>query len=149
MIILQTDGVSKDNPGPAAFAFIIKDLEGIVITGGGGRLGEQSNNYAEYMAVVAGLKESLRLGFTGITVKTDSMMMIKHVTRGLKIESISLKRLVRKIQDLIHEVKEKGGVVKFVWISRLENQELDSLANRVLIDGIDNVRREEKWKTRN
>ena len=56
-IIIYTDGGSRGNPGPAGAGAYITDSEGKKLKGVSKFLGVQTNNFAEYEAVILGLHE--------------------------------------------------------------------------------------------
>ncbi len=145
MVILKTDGLSKGNPGKAAFAFLIVNMEGVVLTGGGGRLGVQTNNYAEYMGLVAGLKECLHEEMLYVMVETDSKLIVGHLMEGWEVKSANLKPLFAKVRQLSKEFESKGAL-SIKWVPRSLNEEADFLANEILFKGIDTVRRERNWR---
>ena len=53
---LFTDGGSRGNPGPAAYAFVLEAEDGTVLDARGEAIGVATNNVAEYSALVAGLE---------------------------------------------------------------------------------------------
>jgi ribonuclease HI len=55
-ITIFTDGGSRGNPGPAAVGAQIVDGDGKVLREVSETIGNATNNYAEYMAVVRGLQ---------------------------------------------------------------------------------------------
>ena len=58
---VYTDGGSRGNPGPAAYAVVITDEDGKVIKEYGRYLGRMTNNEAEYNGAIAALKEASAL----------------------------------------------------------------------------------------
>jgi len=61
-LTIFTDGGARGNPGPAATGVVIKDETGKNLDAFGQYLGEQTNNFAEYSALIAGLKRAHELG---------------------------------------------------------------------------------------
>ena len=56
-VIIEADGGSRGNPGPAAYGAVLKDADtGEVIAEDGTTLGRATNNVAEYSGLIAGLK---------------------------------------------------------------------------------------------
>lgn len=51
-LIINTDGASRGNPGKAAYGFVIKNKEGIILHQEGKCIGVATNNVAEYTAVL-------------------------------------------------------------------------------------------------
>ena len=54
-VFIYTDGASRGNPGPASIGVHIVDRDGNICTQFGEELGRQTNNFAEYSAVIKGL----------------------------------------------------------------------------------------------
>ncbi|MGH2836674.1 MAG: reverse transcriptase-like protein, partial [Solirubrobacteraceae bacterium] len=55
-LVLHVDGGARGNPGPAAIGVVVSDLEGRVVTTFSDRIGETTNNVAEYRALLRGLE---------------------------------------------------------------------------------------------
>ena len=54
-LFIFTDGGARGNPGPAGIGVVVKDEKGTVIKKIGKRIGETTNNVAEYSAVIEAL----------------------------------------------------------------------------------------------
>src|SRR5207245_10750910 len=72
---IHTDGAARGNPGPAAFAYTIEH-DGDTDVEAKGRLGETTNNVAEYTAVVRALEHAKQLGANRLLVLSDSDLMV-------------------------------------------------------------------------
>ena len=55
-LTIYTDGGARGNPGPAAAGVVIKNEAGKILAAYGEYLGKQTNNFAEYSALISGLK---------------------------------------------------------------------------------------------
>ncbi|MFI5425802.1 reverse transcriptase-like protein [Aeromicrobium sp. UC242_57] len=56
-VILEADGGSRGNPGPASYGALIRDADtGAVIAERGETIGVATNNVAEYSGLIAGLE---------------------------------------------------------------------------------------------
>ena len=53
-LIAHTDGGARGNPGPAGYGVIIRDALGNKIAALSQYLGRQTNNFAEYQALIQG-----------------------------------------------------------------------------------------------
>ncbi|XVE92498.1 hypothetical protein REPUB_Repub01dG0102600 [Reevesia pubescens] len=73
--ILEFDGASKGNPGPAGAAAVLRTDAGNVICKLREGLGIATCNAAEYRAIILGLKQSLKKGYTIIRVQGDSKLV--------------------------------------------------------------------------
>lgn len=127
-LIIYTDGGSRGNPGPAAAGFVVGGKEY------GEFLGKQTNNYAEYMAVILALKKAKSLlGKTKakmeeIEVRTDSELVARQLGGKYKIHEPDLKPLFVDVWNLKMDFKK----VEFVHIPREENRHADRMVNQVL-----------------
>jgi ribonuclease HI len=126
---LFTDGGARGNPGPAAYGFVLEDEDGDVLAAEGARIGEATNNVAEYSGLIAGLKRAGELGVTHLEVRSDSELMVKQMrgeyrvkNEGLRPLSVEAGRLGRLLQSVayIHVPREKNELA-----DRLVNEALD------------------------
>jgi len=142
-VVIYTDGGARGNPGPAGAGVLICGPKEQVIKRYSSYLGDNlTNNQAEYMAVVLGLKKLKTLfgkkkaKSLAVEVRTDSELLAKQLNGEYKI-------LDKKIQPLFLEVwnlRFDFGRVKFVCIPREKNKEADRLVNESL-DKKDSVQR--------
>jgi ribonuclease HI len=127
-VVLFTDGASRGNPGPASLGAIILSPEGNVLKEISKALGDQTNNYAEYMALLEGLLACAEGGAKHVTVKADSQLMIRQMKGEYKVKAPG-------IIPLFEKCKKVAGVfdkIEFVHVPREENTEADRLANEAL-----------------
>lgn len=124
---LFTDGGSRGNPGKSAAAFyIFKDDE--VLTSGGEYLKINTNNYAEYIGLILGLKEALKQNIAQLEVFMDSELIIKQINGQYKVSSIDLKPLHAEVKSLCGKFTK----TTFKHIPRAENKLADKLVNLIL-----------------
>lgn len=136
-IIIYTDGGSRGNPGPAGIGAVIIGLDGKVLKEVSKYLGEQTNNFAEYEAVIEGLKTLKKiLGSSvkdfDIEVKMDSQLVARQLSREYQIKEPTLFGQFIKIHNM--QVKDFPNIV-FTYIPREENKEADRLANEAMDKG--------------
>lgn len=95
--IIKCDGSCPKNPGPMGIGFHIDVLPTSNATGYrteyGYRLGDGTNNIAEYQALVASLREALRQGITEVDVYSDSLLIVNHVNGKWETKDGKLKAL--------------------------------------------------------
>ena len=127
-LTIFTDGGARGNPGPAAAGVVIKNSEGKIIDAYGEYLGEQTNNYAEYSALISGLKKSLSLGATEIECRLDSELVVKQMQRIYKVKEPTLQKLFVQAYNASAAFKK----VTFRHIARALNHEADRLVNDTL-----------------
>lgn len=134
-LIINTDGASRGNPGRAAYGFLIRDIKGGVLARVGRMIGIQTNNFAEYSAVLEALryvkKNLSRNGSFEIEVVTDSQLIAEQLSGNYRVKNLVLKRLFNQIKVLEEEV----GDVTYKSVPREENRAADLLANMAL-DGV-------------
>ena len=123
----HTDGASKGNPGPASIGYTI-EKDGIVLEEHSEFIGEATNNIAEYTALIAAVKRMKALGATDVIVYSDSELIARQIGGMYKVKSKGLKPLFIKVMKL----SEKFDSFKVVHVSREENSNADSLANKAI-----------------
>jgi len=127
-MILQTDGGSRGNPGPAAGAYILTDEHGAVVEGRGFFLGETTNNVAEYEALLRGLRAARAHGAERIDVQTDSELMARQISGRYRVKSEALQPLFAAVME------ELSGFAawRVEHVRREKNRQADRLANRAM-----------------
>jgi len=123
--ILAVDGAAKGNPGPAGIGIVISDESGKVLREIGECIGEATNNCAEYTALIRGLSEVRDMGFSEVTVYTDSELMARQINGRYKVKSEGLIPLCDAAQNLLG--KFKSASVEHV--PRAKNKAADKLAS--------------------
>ena len=131
-VVIYTDGGARGNPGPAAAGVVI--LNGAEKTEVMQYLGDrQTNNWAEYEAVVIALGKLLEMGLRDVDIefKLDSLLVVEQLKGNWKIKEPELKKQVAKVKSLLKDF----GTVSFTHIPREENAEADRLVNEALDEG--------------
>jgi len=129
--LIYIDGGSRGNPGPAAYAFIIKTERGDIREAS--FIGLATNNVAEYSALLAALRKAKALGCSSIVIHADSRLLVKQMIGEYRVRSSSLSRLYEEAKRLEREF----GKVEYVYIPREINKEADRLAGRILEERIE------------
>jgi ribonuclease HI len=124
------DGASRGNPGPAAYAVILKDASGKVVFQLGKKLGRQTNNVAEYYALLAALDYAVGHGIKALRIRSDSELLVRQIKGQYKVKSPDLKPLHERALKLVRQLEY--FVIEHVL--RELNREADALAN-VALDG--------------
>lgn len=130
-IITYTDGGARGNPGPAGFGVYVTDQQGNRVVELSEYLGHQTNNYAEYSALIAALEWAIRNGHPAVQVVSDSELMVKQLRGIYKVRNENLQPLFEKAQQLIRQLD--WFEVKHVL--REQNREADRLANDAMDKG--------------
>lgn len=129
---LFTDGGSRGNPGEAGIGFVLAN-EGVdlhdtngALAWGGAYIGINTNNVAEYSALIWGMSNALKLGIQNLTVQADSELIIKQLTGVYKIKHPDMKRLANQVFFL----EDQFDQVVYRHVYRADNVLADSLANK-------------------
>jgi ribonuclease HI len=124
-LIINTDGLSKGNPGTAAIGATIKDERGKMLATISQRIGITTNNVAEYKALITALRMALKLKGTQVEIRADSELMIRQLKGRYRVKSEGLKPLYIEVTQLLS--KFEGVTLKY--IPREQNAAADRLAN--------------------
>lgn len=129
MITLYTDGGSRSNPGIAGIG-VYAEEGGSVLFEVSEYLGVQTNNYAEYTAVIRALEECVARGYTEkpLQFKLDSKLVVEQVQGNWKVKEETLKPLVARVRALTTHFPS----VSFTHIPRAQNANADRLANMAM-----------------
>lgn len=127
-LTIYTDGGSRGNPGPAATGVVIKDETGKTISSYGEFLGKQTNNYAEYMAIISGLKKAKKLGGTEIAFISDSKLVVEQMNRNWKVKEPTIQKLFVEAYNIASQFKK----VTYKHVLREKNKEADAEVNKCL-----------------
>lgn len=128
MYLAQIDGASRGNPGPAAYAVIVKDASGKVVFQLGKKLGRQTNNVAEYYALLAALDYAAGHGIKALRIRSDSELLVRQIKGQYKVKSDDLKPLHERALKLSRQLEY--FVIEHVM--REMNRDADALANMAL-----------------
>ncbi|MEK7582435.1 MAG: ribonuclease HI family protein [Patescibacteria group bacterium] len=128
-----TDGGSRGNPGPSAIGVVIKG-DAVGKKEYGEYIGIQTNNFAEYTAVIFALKKLKQLIGTDkakestVRVNADSELLVKQVNGEYKIKEDSIRDLFLELWNLRLDFKK----ILFSHVFREVNTEADRMANYAL-----------------
>ncbi len=147
-IIVHTDGGARGNPGPAAVGAVIEISKGkqhavkseaekqrFEISK---RIGEATNNVAEYTAVIEALRYLAVLftksgGFAdegkSIVFYLDSTLVVNQLNGVFRVKDKALRELLLSARSLEQQL---GGGVRYVSIPREQNRRADFLVNAAL-----------------
>jgi probable phosphoglycerate mutase len=130
-LVVETDGGSRGNPGPAAFGALVRDPEtGQVLAQQGQYLGVVSNNVAEYSGLVAGLRMAATLDpDCTVEVRMDSKLVVEQMSGRWKIKHEDMRRLALQARDVLPPAR-----VTYTWVPRAQNKDADRLANEAMDD---------------
>ncbi len=133
-LTIYTDGGSLNNPGQAAYAYVIyKDF--VQTFSHSERIGVATNNIAEYIGLIKALEKAKKLitkdhlSVTNIKVFSDSSLMINQINGFFKVKNAKIRERVLKIRVLEREINLP---IIYTHILREKNALADSFVKKVL-----------------
>jgi tryptophan 2,3-dioxygenase/ribonuclease HI len=127
-VVVHVDGGARGNPGPAAAAAVVSAPDGQVLDRASLRLGEATNNVAEYRALLLGLERAQAVGATEVDVICDSELVARQVGGAYKVKSAELRSLHAQALAALGRF-ERWTITP---VPRAENAVADALVNRAL-----------------
>jgi ribonuclease HI len=126
--VAYIDGASRGNPGPAAYAVIVKAPDGQTQFEIGKYFGRATNNVAEYYGLITALDAAQSRGIKRLLVRSDSELLVRQMQGRYKVKSADLKPLHERAQKMAR------GFAFFAieHVPREQNSEADALGNRAL-----------------
>ncbi len=126
-LIVEADGGSRGNPGPAAYGALVRDAQtGRVLLEIAEYIGEETNNVAEYRGVIAGIEQALTVDPDAlIEARLDSKLIVEQMSGRWAIKNANLRELALRARGL-------SSAVAYTWVPRAENAYADRLANEAL-----------------
>lgn len=117
------DGLSRPrNPGTGTYGYVVYEGERKVAEGGGLAGHNVTSNFAEYTALVEALKKLRERRVEGdIEVKSDSQLLVGHMSKGWKVKGGGYVEKLKEAKELLKEFRS----VTFQWIPREKNAEAD------------------------
>jgi ribonuclease HI len=125
---LYSDGAARGNPGPAGAGAVIVNPQGQVVARVGKYLGENTNNYAEYMGLILGLKRARAMGIRELEVLADSELLVRQLNGEYQVKAENLRPLFEEARQLLAGFP--GVALRHV--PREENEAADEMSNRAI-----------------
>jgi probable phosphoglycerate mutase len=126
--IANIDGASRGNPGPASYAVVLRDAAGEVVFQLAKKLGRQTNNVAEYYALLAALDFAVTHGLKALRIRSDSELLVRQIEGRYKVKSLDLKPLHERALKLARHLE----YFALEHVPREMNRDADALANAAL-----------------
>jgi probable phosphoglycerate mutase len=122
------DGAARGNPGPASYAVVLCRPDGTPLESLGRYIGRQTNNVAEYYALIAALDYALAHNVRRLRIRSDSELLVRQVQGVYKVKSPDLRPLYERARKMI------AGLEAFAieHVPREQNADADAAANAVL-----------------
>jgi ribonuclease HI len=132
-VVVFTDGGSRGNPGPAALGVFIQTADGKELVRIGKRLGETTNNVAEYSAIVEAfnwlLENKQKLDIQAVDFFMDSQLACSQLNGLYKVKN-------PRIRDFVFELRQKEAQLQvpivYAHVPREQNKKADFMVNQAL-----------------
>jgi ribonuclease H / adenosylcobalamin/alpha-ribazole phosphatase len=130
-VVVEADGGSRGNPGPAAYGAVLKEAEtGEVLAEDGTPIGIATNNVAEYSGLIAGLRMAADLvPEAEVEVRMDSKLVVEQMSGRWQVKHPDMRPLHAQARALA-----PAGTT-YSWVPRALNKHADRLANEAM-DGV-------------
>ena len=130
-LIAHTDGGARGNPGPAGYGIVIHDAQGNKVAALSEYLGHQTNNFAEYQALIGALEYAVAHRLKALKVISDSELMVRQIKGIYKVKDPTLRDLHGRASQLIRQLEW----FEIEHVLRGKNREADELANAAMDKG--------------
>ncbi|MDK1343806.1 bifunctional RNase H/acid phosphatase [Streptomyces sp. 378] len=130
--IVEADGGSRGNPGPAGYGAVVSDAAtGETLRETAEYIGVATNNVAEYRGLLAGLRAAHALDPAAtVHVRMDSKLVVEQMSGRWKIKHPDMKPLAAQAARVF-----PPGRVTYEWMPRERNKHADRLANEAMDAG--------------
>jgi probable phosphoglycerate mutase len=130
--IVEADGGSRGNPGPAGYGAVVCDAAtGQTLAEAAEYIGVATNNVAEYRGLLAGLRAAYALDpSASVHVRMDSKLVVEQMSGRWKIKHPDMKPLATQARSVF-----PPDQVTYEWIPRDRNKHADRLANEAMDAG--------------
>lgn len=128
-VVVEADGGSRGNPGPAGYGSVVWSADrSVVLAESKQAIGVATNNVAEYRGLIAGLEEAAKLNAGEVAVAMDSKLVVEQMSGRWKVKHPDLAELHAQARGLASAFDR----VTYQWIPRAENAHADRLANEAM-----------------
>jgi ribonuclease H / adenosylcobalamin/alpha-ribazole phosphatase len=128
-VVVQADGGSRGNPGPAGYGSVVLTADGAAVLAETKRaIGLSTNNVAEYRGLIAGLEEASKVGASEVEVYMDSKLVVEQMSGRWKVKNSDLAALHDQARTLARQFDK----VSYTWMPREQNTHADRLANEAM-----------------
>jgi probable phosphoglycerate mutase len=135
-LIIRTDGAARGNPGPASLGAVLIDASGsgarrpdaVPLATISQYLGIQTNNVAEYLAVVRALALAEEMGATTVDMLLDSKLIVEQVNGRWRVKDAKLIPLHAEVRARLARL----GRWSATHVPRAQNKQADALCNEAI-----------------
>ena len=128
-LIVEADGGSRGNPGPAAYGAVVRDADtGHVLAELAEYLDVVTNNVAEYRGAIAGLRRAYEIDPEAtVEVRLDSKLIVEQMSGRWQVKHPNMRELAREAMTIF-----APGHVSYTWVPRAKNKHADALVNEMI-----------------
>lgn len=128
-LTVNVDGGARGNPGPSAIGIVVRSEDGGVLLERGEKIGDATNNVAEYKALIAGIALAKELGADQIELIGDSELVINQILGRYKVKNAGIKPL---------HAEAKAALANFdSWAISHVRREMNADADRLVNEALD------------
>jgi ribonuclease HI len=127
-VTANVDGGARGNPGPAAIGVVLRNGDGSVLEEVGERIGEATNNVAEYKALLRGIELAAGHGAEELELIGDSELVVRQVEGRYKVKNAGMKELHAEVKKALRGFDSWS----IRHVRRAENADADRLVNEAL-----------------
>jgi ribonuclease HI len=127
-LTVNVDGGARGNPGPAAIGVVVRNDDGAVVEAVGETIGRQTNNVAEYQALLRGIQLASAHGATEVELIGDSELVVRQIEGRYKVKNAAMKKLNAEAKAML--AKFDNWEIRHV--KRAQNADADALVNEAL-----------------
>lgn len=138
-LLIYTDGGARGNPGPAGIGVVLMEGEGKVVKEISEYIGEQTNNFAEYEALIRALQVAKqlygeKLREMSVEVRMDSELVVRQLAGIYKVKEPTLKEKFAQVAKI--RLEDAPNSV-FTHVRREKNAHADKLVNQAIDASLD------------
>ncbi len=146
--VVRTDGAARGNPGPASAGAVLislarpdaRDPRAVPDASISDYLGIQTNNVAEYTAVVRAVALALELGARRLELLLDSKLIVEQLAGRWRVKDLKLRPLWAEALRMLRQLPDGWTAAH---VPRAQNSLADAMCNeaidRVMAGGPDSV----------
>ena len=131
-VVVNVDGGSRGNPGPAAIGVVVAEPDGAVLDQVAEAIGVATNNVAEYRALLRGLERARELGATEVEIVNDSELVARQLTGQYKVKHPAMKPLYVEAMAALRAFERW----QIRTVPRARNARADALVNAALDENV-------------
>jgi ribonuclease HI len=130
-VVINVDGGSRGNPGPAGIAAVATEPSGEILAERSVTIGKATNNVAEYRALLLGIELARELEADEVEFVGDSLLIVEQVRGKWKVKQEHLRPRHTKTKDALRELPS--------WSIRHVKRDENTRADELLNDALDSA----------